>query len=1022
MKFYPWFCRALGLALAIPMAIAGVEYRIDRWTSEQGLPQNTVRCLLQSKDGYLWIGTGYGLARYDGVRFKDYTSQMMRADPEGIRVMELAEDREGRIWIRTERGLISCRQAEFRHYSIFESPLQGEIYKMLSARRGGLWLGTKDGLKYFRGGEIIRTYPQKEELRGSKCLPMVEDAQGRIWILHETAGWKPQWQRLDPETDELVTLEAILGTTLEGVRAVHEDRSGKLWLSLSEELVSWKAGKVVRYPMPHAPYQAGDLRELKEGREGDLWFRAGLNIIRFQDGRVGTFNHASGLADTDLRCVLVDREGSVWIGTGSGGLNRMSPRSLMTMFSVNARGEKNEVHSVFPSASGRVWLGTGSGLLGWENGSVETITNHLTNIHGRIPGAVMPVWEDRSGVVWAGLAGGGLNQTQGGELAHVPLPGIPRELEWSVRSFLEDRSGQLWIGTDRLGLVCLEERKFKFFKPEDGLLHESVNSVREAPDGSLWIGTWGGVNHWKDGEFRGITTGDGLLANRATVLTVEADGTVWVGTPKGLNRIRGKEIRSVTALQGLIDNMAYSLMDDELGNYWAHGNRGIWRARRADLHAVADGREDSLQSITFGESDGMVSAEGNGESQPNAARTEDGRLWFPTTRGVVVVNPAKVVEDQITPPLVLEQVVVAGEVLYGDESILGTGVGAGAEEGSVSLGVGAVHVIEFRYTANSFLAPEKIRFKYRLEGYDRDWHDGGANRTAFYTNVRPGNYRFQVKAANHHGFWSETGASFAFRVEPRVWQTWPFRVGCGVAALGLIALVQAGRLRWQRRILKLEERQALADERARIARDLHDDLGTALIGLALELDVNRNRGKSVADLPRKLGETAGRVRELAERMREVVWAVNPRCDTIQSLADFLQQQAGQLMRSSDIQVRFEFPEEIPQLLVSSETRHQLALSAREALANVLRHAQATKVVVTLTVQNNILEISVSDDGRGFSPDSITEASPRHGLSNLRARLAGVGGSFQCASTPGRGTTVIFRLPLATSVAATRAAP
>jgi ligand-binding sensor domain-containing protein/signal transduction histidine kinase len=1007
VKLCKWLCLLL-LPLAVMVSTHAVDYRMDRWTSEQGLPQNTVRCLLQTRNGYLWVGTGYGLARYDGVRFKDYTTVMMIMDPESVRVMELAEDRNGTLWVRTEQGLISYQDSRFRRYSIVEKPLNGNIHKMLSNRRGGLWLAMEDGLKLFENGSILRTYSKANGLPGNLCLPMSEDSKGRVWLVQDPSG-SPKWLRLDPATDEILPLEAIIGEPLEGVRAALEDRSGKLWLTLPGTLVEWEDGRLTRHQIPYVGYDPSDGREIKEAQDGDLWFKDGVKVVHFDHGKTTTFSQASGLSDSDLRCVLVYREGSIWIGTGSVGLNRLRPKALTTLFSLDAKGWRNEVYSVSPGHSGRVWMGASSGLLSWQNEQLTVITNSIVNRRGDLTGRVAPVLEDRSGAVWVGLVGGGLNRLEKGQISHVSIPEVNPLREWSVRCFLEDQAGRLWIGTDRIGLVCLDRGKFSVFEPKDGLLHPGVTSLGEAPDGSLWIGTLGGVNHLKNNQLQAFTMGDGLMPNPASIFLVEADGTVWVGTSRGLNRIRGNEICPVTPLQGLFDSMSYSLVDDGLGNYWSHCNRGIWRVRQADLHAVAEGRSDILTTISFGESDGMISTEGNGEFQPSAARTEDGRLWFPTTRGVVVVDPAKVIENKVTPPVALEQVIVEGKVRYGDECVYEPGEVNAAAASPMPLGAGSIHVIEFRYTANSFIAPEKVRFKYRLEGYDKDWRYGAGNRAAYYTNLRPGNYRFQVTAANHHGFWNEQGDSFAFRVDPRFWQTWPFFVVCGAGILGLTGGMQACRLRWQRRMLKLEERQALADERTRIARDLHDDLGTALTGLALELDVNRRQEPN--NLPKKMAVTASRARELAERMREVVWAVNPRCDTVQSLADFLQQQAGLLLRSPDLQVRFDFPDEIPNLLLNSETRHQLALSVREALANVLRHSRASRVTVTLILKKGFLAVSVQDNGCGFSPGAVREAGPFHGLANLEVRMAGIGGACECESAPGLGTTVTFKLPI-----------
>jgi len=323
---------------------------------------------------------------------------------------------------------------------------------------------------------------------------------------------------------------------------------------------------------------------------------------------------------------------------------------------------------------------------------------------------------------------------------------------------------------------------------------------------------------------------------------------------------------------------------------------------------------------------------------------------------------------------------------------------------------GRARDLQFRFTATSFLDPRRNRFQYRLVNHDADWRDETTERLAVYTNLRPGDYRFELRAANAHGVWSPVPAVFAFSLAPHYWQTWPFYAVCGVAAIALGGGFTAYRLRWQRRWLSARHEQALAEERARIARDLHDDLGTALTGVALEIDLARRQ--SGDGITTRFAESAARVRTLAERMREVVWAVNPACDTVSSLASFLEQQAGALLNSGGVRGRFEFPEDIPVLALDSDTRHHLALGVREALTNSLRHAQATAVTIALALRDGALVVSVTDDGRGFATGAAGNgAGLNRGLANLRLRFERLGGLMSVESKPGQGTRVELRVPM-----------
>lgn len=445
------------------------------------------------------------------------------------------------------------------------------------------------------------------------------------------------------------------------------------------------------------------------------------------------------------------------------------------------------------------------------------------------------------------------------------------------------------------------------------------------------------------------------------------------------------------------------------------------------MNEIAAGRAAQAQVLAFGEADGMLNSQCNGGvNQPSGCKDRAGRIWFPTARGVAMVDPRTIRRNEVPPPVVIEQVVADEEIVYGDgvaadvrrlastirnpQSAIPNQRSLLTSAATLRLAAGRGHVLEFHYTGNSFAAPHRMRFKYRLEGHDQDWRfDDQNERVAFYTHLPPGNYTFRVTACNNHGVWSQTPEAFALTLAPYFWQTWLCYVLAGAVVIGLAAIVQAYRLRWQRRLLKLEQQQALADERTRIARDLHDDLGTALTGLALQVDVVRRDAHDGPALARRLVESAAGIRALAERMREVVWTVNPRCDTVSSLASFLEQQTGQFLKADGLRCRFEFPEDIPALPLDGETRHQLALSVREALNNAVRHAAASEVVLGLRVEGGLLIVRVADNGRGFRVTK-GEASG-HGLANMQARLEKLGGGCECHSTPGAGTTIELHVPL-----------
>jgi two-component sensor histidine kinase len=492
----------------------------------------------------------------------------------------------------------------------------------------------------------------------------------------------------------------------------------------------------------------------------------------------------------------------------------------------------------------------------------------------------------------------------------------------------------------------------------------------------------------------------------------------------------------------LLESTINCVLEDDFGYLWLSGMQGIYRVERAQLNAVAERRAHTVQCLALGVADGMENPESNGgENQPAGWKGKDGRLWFPTKWGVVTFEPKSIPLHETPPQVIVEQVKADDELVSGDAvlSDLIPGVGPSLPDSKAKespstgsntlryggnstrrLSPGHGHFVEFKYTANSFVDPELVRFKYRLKGADLDWRDETHQRSASYFNLRPGNYRFEVIAANHHNVWSPVPAVFPFTLEPHFWQTGPFFLACAVGLLVLVMAIQGYRLRWQHRVHKLEQQRVLAYERTRIARDLHDDLGTALTGLALELDVVGREAGAARPVSDRLSVTAQRTRDLVERMREVVWTVNPSCDTVSSLASFLEQQVSQFLRVDGLRAHLEFPENIPDLPMGAEARHQLALSVREALTNVVRHSHASQVWVSLELMQHIhdhgkpapsgslLIIRIKDNGRGFLPANQTG----HGLDNMKARMERVHGRFECASISDAGTTITLSLPLA----------
>ena len=589
-----------------------------------------------------------------------------------------------------------------------------------------------------------------------------------------------------------------------------------------------------------------------------------------------------------------------------------------------------------------------------------------------------------------------------GDLSRVTAP---------VVALYEGRKGELWIGTT-VGLHCYQGGKLTWFAGKEKLGSPDVRAIVESPDGALWLGMLGGgLGCWKDGTLKQYRKQDGLSSDFVLALYAEADGTLWIGTSdNGLCRLRDGQFATISSPQGMLASIISQIADDGAGNLWLGSHHGILRVSKADLNRCANGEARTVRCLSYGKAEGLASQKCSGGFQPGVCQTTDGRLWFPTAKGLAIIDPRSFTTNTVPPPVVIEELLVEDQPVR-----FQAGQAADRPTGSrpgVQIPAGKER-FEIRYTGLSFAAPDKVRFKYRLEGLEKDWLDAGAKRFAQYSYLRPGAYTFRVMACNNDDVWNEEGASLSFTVLPHVWQTWWFRAAMLAAGGGTVAAVAmwAARRRVHRRLEQLERQRALERERARIARDIHDDLGASLTRISLlsqsvraELDDHQAAAVD-AD---QIYSTA---RELTRAMDEIVWAVNPQHDTLDSLVAYLGRFAQNFLGTAGIRCRLDVPLHLPPWPLTSEVRHNTFLAFKEALNNVVKHAQASEVRISLELRPDGLMLVVADNGRGFAWGPHTGAlgadgsrpGGGNGLANMQKRLEEVGGFCGWNTAPGEGT-------------------
>ncbi len=774
------------------------------------MPQNNVYSVVQGPGGYLWFGTAEGLVRFDGVTFTVFDKR----DVSGLGhnyVWSLLyapdESPNGTLWIGTYGGgLFRLKDGAFLSYTTRDGLAADRIWVLTRDAGGALWIGTEGGgVSRFDKG-VFRTFSTANGLPHDSVRALWPDKDGTVWV-----GTEGGLARIRGEVLERVAISPGAQPT---VRAILRDRRGALWVGTGGAGLLREDGGRFASLVKRDGLTSESITALFQDRDGSLWVGTGggglLRLIVEESGRslfpplISSFRALDGLSNDWILTLAQDGEGSLWAGTQGGGLNRLRDGKV-TAFTTREGLSHNNIWAVMEDRGGHVWVGT-------RGGGLNRLTFASRGAYAAPPVAkyqarnrelgndsVYALLEDRTGTLWIGTDGGGLTRLRNGTFkTFTTKDGLSNN---SVLALGEDEEGAIWVGTDGGGLTCIRGERFERFGKAQGLSSNVVWHIQRAPEGGLWIGTeGGGLNRLKDGRFTALSTRDGLAHDSVRTIHRDQDGALWIGTEGGgLSRYRDGRFTTFRSKDGLFDDLIFQILDDGLGSFWMSCNRGIFRVKKADLEAFAAGRIPSFKSTAYGTADGMKSSECNGGQ---AWVSKDGRLWFPTIRGVVAIDPAHIPLNEVVPNVVLERVLVDAQAL---DPVHDATLPPGRTK------------FEFHYTATSFLAPERVRFRYRLEGFDKDWVEAGTRRAAYYTNIPHGSYRFRVTACNNDEVWNASGASFVYRLKPYFYQTWIFMTlgGALAVALGFGAF----RLRIAQMKRREKELQTLVDEKTNELRE-----------------------------------------------------------------------------------------------------------------------------------------------------------------------------------------------------------
>jgi signal transduction histidine kinase/ligand-binding sensor domain-containing protein len=956
------------------------QYGFETLTVDNGLPENEVRGITQTPDGYLWIATFNGLVRFDGVHLTVFNRKTpgLQANQFG----SFLQGGGGDLWIASvDNGLVRYHNGVFRRYGKQQGVPDASINGLTADGKGGVWV--------LASGRILRWDEASDrfmdiapESPAIPYHPLLWDSTG-FWVRQgDTVRFFTRGLLFDYTLPKEVLKDTLWGAAL--------DQSNTLWI----ETVDGKQARITADNVSHMVEAVGTSAVSVAGAHGESWTLHVGQRLR----RIFEFVSSNRVVTVMPFHFYEDRQGNLWIGTLDQGLYRLQKQSIQTYTKEQGLIDR-DAYAIYQDRSGAVWIGA------WHAGLSRFAADRFTNytmVDGLPNELVTALFEDREGRFWAGTHGG-LVVLDRGRFRRPEGPILPEDAV--VQAICQDRHGTLWFGT-RLGLARYENGVTRFLTKKDGLASDDTHVTLEGANGDLWVGGYGGLTRIRNGQFTRWTENEGLPSNNIWSMYEDSDGVLWIGTyDGGLSRFQNGRFTNYSVRDGLFDDGVFRILEDSLGYFWISCDHGIYRVSKHDLNAFAAGKLRTIASVAYGKIDGMLTIQCNGGIWPSGIRTRDGKVWFPTQDGVAVIDPRSVAHDDIPPSVMIESDVIDNV--------------AAPVRDELRIPPGRADV-EINYTALSFINSAQTHYKYRLEGLDSDWVDAGARRIAYYSHLPPGKYTFHVIAGNSNGVWNNEGKTLAVTVLAPFYETWWFEM------LVLLAIGALTALAWRFRVSQLKQaqvvqqafsRQLIASqeaERKRIAAEMHDSLGQRLIVIKnLALFLLRSKKNAVAD--------DADVQTIAEISDEASSAIDETREISYNLRPFQLDRLGLtkaiegMIRTTGTASGIHFSSELDNIddLFPEELRINFYRIVQESFGNIMKHAQATEVHVRIQRSSENVVLMIEDNGCGFTPDvrSPQASHSGFGLTGMAERARLLGGEFKVRSTPGRGTTVTIEIPL-----------
>lgn len=981
LSVHPLRLAARWLALLLATVLTGfavdTEYDARPWGTDDGLPHNNVNAIVQDHARYLWFATMGGLARFDGRSFKEIPIPAAYRSG-GYNIRAIIEERpEVMIIISASSDLLRINGNEVTPHPLnpILKSLRDSPSRLFVDPAGAVWVGTGSGRLYRmdRDGTILPLAGGQPVVARPRHFSFAVDENGETWVA--VSGYLAVYRagELHPYPH---TSRGLLITSR---------RAGGFWICDESHLLRMDRGKIVE-EVNEVPWQNSftQLSTIFEDSDGVPWI--GLNrdgLFRYAEGRLVHVPTPSNGVD----CFAEDHEGSLWVGTNGDGALRLRIKSHH--FIGKSTGLEQTPSSLSEDSSGKVWLAQRQGGI-----SVVDPASNVSRPELPPPNFANVILADLQGRIWFG--GGNRGLTVAGPDFSRPAERLSAPTA-NLHLLFCAKNGDVWFGAEPRQLGYYHDGEAHLLTAEDGYDGKPIRAITQDSAGDIWLGSFrGGLFRWNGKKLQSIQGEPGLPDCPINDLIADGPGNLWIATTEGLVRREDGKFRTFTKVDGLADNLLLQVVEDNFGRLWLGARSGLFVVSKIELQSVSLGQLSRVSSRLYARDHGLVGVTLSADHHPKCLKARDGRLWFATQHGALVISPSLVGRDLLPPPILIDEVRLDGARL--------------STAAPIKFPVGD-HRLEVQFAAPSFLSPENVQVSYRLEGIDRHWLDAGADRAASFVNLPSGNYRLRATAQHRAASITSEPVELAFVVTPAWWETTYARLTALLLLTGFTALIvrAASQRALKTRLAKLESEHALEKERARIARDLHDELGSGLTELGMLAD--RISDTPSAEIPSLLRGFGWRTRRLAAELSSIVWTMSSANGRLDALGVFIRQYAQRLFRHTGATCIVSGVDALPAIIIAPEPQQQLLATIKEALNNVIKHSHATQAEISLSWENGVFDIVIRDNGIGFDVEAKTAEADGNGLRNMRSRAVENRGTLTLESRPSQGTTLHLRFPL-----------